>query len=164
MPDAHPGSEDPPPGDISWTAAEFTGHQKTVAWYGLVVVGGLLLAALYYWIARDVVFTTVIVLVIIMAAIYASHKPRSEAYHLSPQGLQIGGRVYGFHQFKNFSVTDDGLVASVVFAPLGRVALPIIVSVPSDIEDKVLDYLSFFLPFEEHRTDAIDGLLRRIKF
>ncbi len=152
------------PGDLSWTAAEFTGHQKSAAWYGLVIIGGFALAGLYYWIARDTIFTAVIVLVILMAVTYASHKPHSEAYHLSPRGVQIGNRMYGFQQFKNFSVTDDGSVASVILAPLGRVSLPITISVPTDMEEKVLGYLSLFLPFEEHRTDAVDGLLRRIKF
>jgi hypothetical protein len=157
-------SVQPLPEDVIWTAAEFVEHQKGASWYGALVLAAMAVAASYYLVTRDGFFTGVIVLAAAMFGIYAAHKPRTQQYHLGPQGLQIGERMYYFQSFKNFSVAEEGATASIIFIPLARFAPPLTVYVAKDLEEQVLDYLSLFLPFEQHHTDVIDSLLRRIRF
>jgi hypothetical protein len=154
----------PLPQNVSWSAAEFIEHPKSTGWYGLLALAALALAALDYFVTRDVVSTSVIIIAAVMFGVYASHKPRTRKYALSPQGLQIEERVYTFQSFKAFSLTEEGSITSIVFSPLGRFATPITIYVTEDMEDRVLNYLVNFLPFEQHRADAVDGLLRRIRF
>ncbi len=152
------------PDDVTWSAAEFLEHQKGARWYGLLFLAGLVLAGLDFLVLHDIISTAVIIFVTIMFAAYAGHKPRTQQYHLSPQGLQIGEKLYVFQSFKNFSVAEEGAHISIVFMPLQRFMPLLTVYLTPDIEDRVVDYLSNFLPLEQHRPDVLDGLLRRIKF
>ena len=154
----------PLPEDVAWTAAEFAEHQKGLGWYGVLALIAILLATGYYLVTKDYFFTGVIILAALMFGVYAARKPRTQQYHLSPNGVQVGEKTYGYQNFKNFSVAEDGSIASVIFMPLARFAPPLTIYVSQDVEDHVLSYLSLFLPFEQHHTDAIDSLLRRIRF
>jgi hypothetical protein len=157
-------SSEPLPDEVTWTAAEFVEHKKSMAWYGGLTLVALALATGYYLMTKDYFFTGVIILTAVMFGVYASRKPHSQQYHLSPDGVGVGERMYGYQNFKNFSVAEDGAIASVVFMPLARLAPPLTIYVSQDVEERVLGYLSLFLPFEQHHSDAIDGLLRRIRF
>jgi hypothetical protein len=152
------------PDDISWTAAEFVEHQKSTSWYMALTVAALAAAAIDFLFTRDFISTGVIILAAALFGTYAGHKPRTQQYYLSPQGLQIGEKLYGFQAFRNFSVIEEGNLISIVFMPLKRFAPSLTIYVAQDIEERVLDYLSEFLPFEQHQGDAVDGLLRRIRF
>lgn len=155
---------EPLPEEVQWTAAEFIEHHKGVSWYGLLVLAAVVLAVADYFATKDIFSAVVIVVAAGMFGVYAARKPRTRDYHLSPGGLQIGEKTYGFQDFKNFSVAEEGAVSSIVFMPLKRFAPPLTIYVSPDIEESVLNYLSAFLPFEQHRADAVDGLLRRIHF
>jgi hypothetical protein len=154
----------PLPDDVMWSAAEFIEHQKGAGWYGLALLAGLALAGLDFLLFRDIISTVIITLVTILFVVYAGHKPRTQQYRLSPQGLQIGQRLYDFQRFKNFSVAEEGAHISIIFMPLQRFMPLLTVYLTPDIEDRAVDYLSNFLPFEQRRADVIDGLLKRIKF
>jgi hypothetical protein len=150
--------------DVTWTASEFIEHSKGIGWYGLLMLAGLAVAGLNFFFTKDVVSTVLLALAVLIFGIYAGHKPREQQYHLSPQGLQIGGKLYVFQAFKAFSVAEEGSTASIVFTPLGRFAPPVTIYVAHDMEDRVLNYISNFLPLEQRRADAVDGLLRKIRF
>lgn len=152
------------PDDVTWSASEFIEHPKNAGWYGLLALATLALATLDYILTRDVVSTVVIVVTAALFGSYAGRKPRTRQYRLSPRGLQIGEKTYDFQSFKAFSVTEEGAIANIVFIPLARFAPALTIYVASDIEQKILDYLNNFLPSEPHRSDMVDGLLRRIRF
>jgi hypothetical protein len=154
----------PLPGDIEWSAAEFIEHPKNTRWYALLVLAAVVLATTDYFITKDLISTTVIVIATAMFGFYAGRKPHTRQYRLGPQGLQIGEKTYGFQNYKHFSVLDEGAISSIVFTPMKRFEVPLTIYVASDIEEGVLDYLTTFLPIERHQVDAVDGLLRRIKF
>jgi hypothetical protein len=162
------GMDDPSvqslPEDVIWTAAEFVEHNKGIGWYGVLALVALVLAVGYYFVTKDYFFTGVIIFTALVFGVYAARKPRSQQYHLSPDGVGVGEKMYGYQNFKNFSIAEDGTIASVVFMPLARFAPPLTIYVSQEVEERVLGYLSLFLPFEQHHTDAIDGLLRRIRF
>jgi len=152
------------PNDITWTASEFIAHEKGASWYGLLALAGLGAAALDYWLTKDKFSAGVIVLVAIAFGVLAARKPRTQQYALTHQGLQIGNKAYFFHDYKNFSVSEEGAIASIIFVPLKRFMPPLTVYVSPEMENQVFDFLSQLLPFEPHRTDAVDGLLKRIRF
>lgn len=161
---AAPAAQTPLPDDIHWTASEFIAHEKSAGWYGLLALAGVAAAALDYLITRDLFSTVVILFAAAMFGVFAARKPKTQEYSLSRQGIQIGVKSYDFQDFKTFSVAEEGAIASIVFMPLKRFMPPLTLYVAPDMEDRVVDYLSAFLPFEQHKADAVDNLLRRIRF
>jgi hypothetical protein len=152
------------PASLSWTASEFIEHQKGVSWYIVLALVGLVLATADYLTTKDIFSVLVILIAAAMFGFYAARKPRTLSYQLDSQGLHIGDKLYDFRDFKNFSVTDEGAVASVVFIPLKRLIPPLTIYVSPSQEEQVLAYLSEFLPFERHSADIVDTLLHRIRF
>lgn len=163
--DAIPGIPQPQlSGPLTWMAAEFIEHEKSPQWYGLLALGGFAAAAIDYWITHDLFSTGVILFAVAAFGLFAARKPREQQYGLDAQGILVGNKVYQYHDFKTFSVIDEGKAISVVFMPLKRFMPPLTIYLTPDIEEKVLNFLSAFLPFEQHRADAVDSLLRRIRF
>ena len=150
--------------DVTWTASEFIAHDKTAGWYiGLMAVA-ILLAAAIYLLTSDPVSAAVIIVAALFLAYYGSHKPRQLEYHLDSEGIKVGERHYGYDAFRSFSVVPEGAFSSIVFMPLKRFALPLTLYYAPDDEEKIVSLLVDRLPLEEHRPDAVDSLMRRIRF
>lgn len=157
-------ASEPQVGELRWTASEFVAHDKSPAWYGALIVGGAVATALIYWLTKDKITSGIIIFALIIFGVFAARKPRDEQYTLSERGVQVGNKMYAFHDFKTFSVADEGTTASIVLMPLKRFMPALTVYITPEVEDRVVDFLSFYLPFSEHKADAVEGLLRRIRF
>lgn len=150
---------------ISWTASEYIAHQKSGKWYGLLALGTVLLAALAYFITGgDIVSVVVIVVVAIVFGGYAGRKPKELQYTVGPDGLSIGGKAYSFHDLRSFSVLNEGAFSSISFMPLKRFMPTLSIYYAPDDEDKIVDVLSQYLPFEPREHDTVDRLMRKIRF
>ena len=152
------------PEGLTWTASEFVAHEKNASWYGLLVAAGLVTAGADYLVTKDMVSTAVVLVAVAALAVLSSHKPRIKQYVLTVTGVQIGAKSYFFQDFKNFSIAEDGNAASIIFTPLKRFMPALTMYVTPDMEDQVIDFLSTILPFEQHKPDAVDALMRRIRF
>lgn len=158
-----PASE--PADSVSWTALEFIEHTKNAAWYSLFALAAFAIVVLVYLFTKDKMSTGIVALCLAAVGIYSARKPREQQYALDAHGIQVGARTYSFSDFRTFSVADGGTtVASVVLMPLKRFMLPLTLALDPRMEDAVVDYLAARLPFEQHKPDAIEGLLRRIRF
>jgi len=149
---------------VTWTASEFIGHNKSPLWY--LGLGGaiLLLAAVVLWLTKDIISTVVIVLVGIVMGIYGARQPRQLKYALSPNGLLIENRFFPLHAFRSYAVVDEGPLSSIVFMPLKRFGQLVTIYIDPSDEDKILDILSAQLPLDNHKSDAIDQFMKRIRF
>lgn len=150
--------------ELSWTAAEFIAHEKSAGWYGLLTLGTVIAATVVYLLTKDKLSTGTVVLAALALGAFAARKPKSQQYSVRPDGIQVGQKLYDFQDFKTFSVAEEGAVASVVFMPLKRFMPSLTIYLVPELEDQVVDFLSAYLPFEQHKTDAVDSLLRRIRF
>jgi hypothetical protein len=99
-----------------------------------------------------------------MLGFYAAHQPRQLEYEIGRRGLSIGGKYHGYDEFKSFSILPEGAFSSIVFMPLKRFAPPITIYYAPEDEEKILAVLSGSLPYEEPRRDAVDSLMKRIRF
>lgn len=148
----------------SWTAAEFVAHDKSAAWYLGLVVAAALLAFAVYVLTRDKVSVAVVVVAALVFGIYASHHPRQLDYKMDPRGLDVAGKHYSFEAFKSYSLGREGQLGSIVFMPLRRFGTSLTVYYDPKDEDKILPVLSRSLPYEEPRRDAVDSLMKKIRF
>ena len=117
-----------------------------------------------YLITKDKISAGIALFVALIFGVFAARKPRVQQYVLNAHGIIIGTKHYIFQNFKSFSITDDGATASVVFMPLKRFMPALTIYVVPDMEEQVIDFLSGLLPFEQHRQDAVDSFLKRIRF
>ncbi|HSX46817.1 MAG TPA: hypothetical protein VLF87_02410 [Patescibacteria group bacterium] len=165
--DTDPAAADMPLPDIdpvSWTASEFVEHEKNNNWYiKLGALTGVVTAGLYL-LTRDIITAVVIVIASILFGITAKRKPRTLQYQLDNAGVHIGGKFYDYDLFKSFSVLEEGAFNSIQLQPLKRFMPPISLYYPPEQEDGIFTVIGSFLPHEERSHDAIDRLMRRVKF
>lgn len=149
---------------LSWTASEFIAHEKSASWYlslaGVAVLG----AALVYLLTRDVISAAVVLVGALFLGIYAARQPRQLEYRVDTAGIGIGPKRYGYEEFRSFSVAQEGAFSSIVFMPLKRFAPTTTIYYAPDDEDQIINLLAVRLPMEEHRGDAVENLMRRIRF
>lgn len=162
---AEPAGEDNQDGEsVTWTASEFVAHDKSAGWYVMLILCSIVVAAIIFLLTRDLVSSGVVIIAGLLLAIYGSHKPRQVQFVVDRRGVGVGQRRHGYDEFRSFSVVSEGAFSGLVLMPLKRFALPLTMYYAPADEDRILGLLSDQLPLEEHRPDAIDRLLRRIRF
>jgi hypothetical protein len=149
---------------IRWVAPEFVQDHKDSTWYGAYTLGTILLAAIIFIFTRDFVSTGVVILAIAGLMVFASRKPGEQQYAFGEGAVQVGNKMYHLEDFKAFSIDEQSLVPSVTLLPLKRFLPPITLYMPSEVEPLVTDRLAVYLPVEQHKLDAVDGLLKRLRF
>jgi hypothetical protein len=149
---------------VTWTASEFIAHEKSSSWYAALAGGALAAAILAYLVTKDMVTSAVIIVAGVMLGVYGSHQPRQLQYQLDLHGITIGNKHYGYEEFRSFSVIPEGAFSSIVFMPMKRFAPPTTIYYAPEDEDRIITLLSNYLPFEQQRRDAVDSLMRRIRF
>jgi hypothetical protein len=161
---ANAATDNDDPDSISWTASEFVAHDKTSEWYMLLGLGTVAAAGLMYVLTKDFVSVGVIVLAAVIFGIYGAHKPRQLQYRVDPRGVTIGDKTYGYNEFRTFSVIPEGAFSSIVLMPLKRFAVAISIYYAPQDEEKIVELLSQQLPYEQRRRDAVDSLMRKVRF
>jgi hypothetical protein len=149
---------------VEWTASEFISHDKAAGWYMLLAVGAILLAAILYVLTRDWVTAGVILVAAIFFGIYGSHKPRQLPYKLDKHGLSIGAKHFYYNEFRSFSIVPEPGFSSIVLMPLKRFGVPTTIYYSLEDEERIINLLASYLPLEERKPDAIDSLMRRVRF
>jgi hypothetical protein len=152
------------PSMVSWTASEFIAHEKGLGWYLGLSGTSIIIAAAVYFLTKGFVAPGVIIIAAIFLGIYGSHKPRQVNYRINNQGLSIDDRTYQYSDFHSFSVLKEGGFSSIILIPLKSIALPLTINCARSDEEKIVNILADQLPLEEHRFDAVDSLMRRIRF
>lgn len=149
---------------VKWTASEFVAHDKTAAWYIGVFAAGLVIGALLYLITRDAVTAGVVIVAAIVLAVYGSHRPRELPYELSIHGIQVDAKFYPFEDYRSFSVISEGAFSSIMLMPLKRFATSLTVYYAPEDEERIVGLLGVVLPFEPRQPDAVDRLMKKIRF
>jgi len=151
-------------GGVSWTASEFIAHEKSASWYlGLAGVT-IVLVAIIYALTRDYISSAMVLVGAILFGIMAARKPRQLNYQLDSHGITIGPKRFTYEEFRSFAVVPEGAFSSIVLLPLRRFATITTIYYSPEDEDKIVRLLASRLPFDEHRLDVVDNLMRRIRF
>ncbi len=149
---------------ISWTASEYVDHEKNRSWFLSIVGAAVLTAAITYLLTRDLISVVVILFAGILLAVSGARKPRTLSFELNDDGLQVGQKLYPYASFKSFTIIDEGAINSIQLLPARRFMPSLNVYYPPEQEDAIITSLGSILPHEERKRDAVDSLMRRIKF
>ncbi len=150
--------------NVEWKASEFVHHDKSAGWYTKLALFAVIVGALVYWLTRDFVSVAVVIGGAILLAVYGARQPRELEYKLDNRGVQIGQKYHSYGEFRSFSIMPEGAFSSVIFMPLKRFAVTTTIYFAPEDETKITDILTDCLPFEEHRLDAVDRLIKSIRF
>lgn len=159
----HASTQDEPD-VVKWTASEFVAHDKSSEWYTLLVMGTVAAAGLMYAINRDFITVVVVLVAGLLFGVYGAHKPKQLEYRVDMRGVGMGGKFYGYDEFQSFSIIPEGAFSGLVLMPLKRFAVPINIYYAPEDEDKIMEIVSSQLPYEQRRRDAVDSLMRKVRF
>jgi hypothetical protein len=152
------------PQSLTWTASEFINHHKDASWYGVLGLGVVVACVVVYLLTHDKISIVAILVAGGTMAVFAGHKPRTLTYTLGQGGITIGSKTYPFSVFKSFSVIDEDAINSVSLLPLKRFMPSITIYYEPADEDNILGILSDYLPYEDRQGDAVDKIMRKIRF
>lgn len=149
---------------VSWTASEYIAHEKGGSWYIILAVAVIVGSALVYLITREMISAVVIVIMGVAFGGFAVRKPQELNYVLDASGLTVGPKLYEYEQFKSFTVVEEGAIDSIMLMPLQRFMPPLSVYFDPADEEKITNALSAYLPYEDRKQDAVDRLMRKVRF
>jgi hypothetical protein len=160
----HPAAADADHVDLVWEASEYVHHVKSAAWYlGYAAIMAALLAVAYF-LTQSWTFMVLVVVMAITVAVFASRPPRTLRYALSDVGIQIEDAVYYYSDFRAFGIIADGALFSVMLIPTKRFMPAVSMYFAQDDGEDIVDILSARLPMEDLHLDAVDHLIRRLRF
>lgn len=150
--------------EVSWTASEYIAHDKGTGWFmGLAAATGLATVVVYLM-TQDIVTVIVVLVVAIVFGAFALRQPRVLSYKIDHSGITIADKHYPYLSFRSFAVQEEGAVDSILLIPLKRFMPGISIYFPPEQEDQIVGTLGNYLPHEDRPPDAIDRLMRKVRF
>lgn len=149
---------------VSWTASEYIAHEKGPSWYMILGIGVIVFAGAVYLMTGELISSIVIVIMGAAFGAFATRQPQELDYVLDNTGLKVGSRTYSYAQFKSFNIVEEGPIRSITLMPLQRFMPPLSVYFAPEDEDKIATALSGHIPYEERKQDAVDRLMRKVRF
>jgi hypothetical protein len=156
-------SERPRQQEIAWKAGDST-RPRPAGWLAMIVGGAMVLGALAYLLTRDAFTAVIIPLAALVFGLYSVRKPQALQYRLDGGGIVVNGRRYAYSQFRSFGIEQDGPVHNIILMPLKRFMPEVSVDYTPDLEDRIVAVLADHLPVEVPKHDAMDMLIRKLRF
>jgi len=148
---------------IAWEAPEFMYHPHGPGWYTLLIIITVALSALVYILSKDRAAAVIIAVLGVIVGAFASQKPKQVRYEITDSGLNVNDKLYSYSNFKSFAVIRQDGVSGVNLFPLKRLMPPVSAYFDPKEEQKIIQALGNYLPFEPRKLDAIDRLSRRLR-
>lgn len=164
QPTQQPQTLKPSGGTIEWQASEFVDHEKNNNWFVLLGVATVVACGVIYLLSRSIFSVVVILFAAAAFGVTANQKPRTMRYALLSNEVQIGDRRYKYDDFRSFSLMREGALWSVVLQPTKRFMPLITIYFDPNDGEKIFDILASQMTHEERKLDAVDQLMRRIRF
>jgi hypothetical protein len=149
---------------VTWTASEFVAHPKTAGWFLLLGLGAVALAAAIYLLSHDIISPIFIGIMAVTFGVFANRQPRVLEYTVDKYGIHIGEKLYTYPTLRSFSLVDEGAFHSILLSPMQRFMPPLSIYYAPEDEEKITQALGNYLPQENRSHDAIDRLMKKVRF
>jgi hypothetical protein len=150
--------------DLSWEASEYIHHAKSFMWFVGYAAIMLVLLAIAYFLTHAWTFVILVVVMAVAIGVFATRPPRTLHYALTNTGIQIENSGYHYSDFRAFGIINDGALYSIMLIPVKRFMPAVNIYFAEADGEKIVDILGSRLPMEELHLDAIDQLMRRLRF
>lgn len=149
--------------NLTWEASEYIHHAKSPLWFvGYIAVMLVLLAVAF--LTQAWTFMILVVVMAVAIGVFATRPPRTLHYSLTDSGVQIETSGYHYSDFRAFGIINDGALYSIMLIPVKRFMPAVNIYFAEEDGEKIVDILGARLPMEELHLDAIDQLMRRLRF
>lgn len=152
------------PSVVSWSSSEYIANPKNASWFMILGVGSVVLSAAIYLLTKDKISIVAILSICIIVGVFAARKPRDVQYALDRSGMHMGEKFYPYGAFKSFSIVQETISSHVSLMPLKRFMPPVALHYAAQDEDKIVETLGDYLPYEEHKPDVVENFSRRVRF
>lgn len=149
---------------LSWEASEYIHHSKSPLWFVGYIVLMLVLLAIAYFLTHAWTFVVLVIVMAVAIGVFATRPPRTLHYALTDSGLQIEKSHYTYNDFRAFGIINDGALYSIMLIPTKRFMPAVNIYFAEEDGEKIVDVLGARLPMEELHLDAVDRLMRRLRF
>jgi hypothetical protein len=150
--------------DLSWEASEYIHHAKSPMWFVGYIGIMLVLLAVAYFLTQAWTFMILVVVMAVAIGVFATRPPRTLHYALTDSGVQIESSGYHYSDFRAFGIINDGALYSIMLIPVKRFMPAVNIYFAEQDGEKIVDILGSRLPMQELHLDAIDQLMRRLRF
>ena len=136
---------------IVWKDHEYTHTEKNSDWYcalGLITVAAAVTAIIF----NNVLFAIFILVVAFVLAIFASRKPDEVTFSITQRGVKVNDKLYPFKAIKSFGIEEihPNHPAKLIIEPVAILSTTVIIPLKNTEPDEIHDFLSTFLPEEDH--------------
>ena len=149
--------------NIEWTALEYGDHDRGPDWFwGLGVLVFLGAVASFFY--GNALFAVLILIGGFTVSLYAVKKPRIVTCKITPKGIVLGTETHPYRSVRSFWIREEKnekkllLLSEKIFMP------HIVIGIPKDEEEPIREYLSLYLPEEEHAEPLSHVLMKYLKF
>jgi hypothetical protein len=149
---------------LSWQASEYIHQEKDGIWFLGLLGAAAVLLLIDIFLVKSWTFGTLIVVMAISVGVIARRPPRMLEYTLSPEGIQIDQKHFGFTVFRAFGVIQEGAFYSIRLVPNKRFMPMVSVFFPPEMGEAIVDVFGSHLPMEQLTLDPIDKLVEKLRF
>ena len=152
---------------ISWQAYEYIHEPKSSDWYWAVGVISFSIAGASI-IFGNVIFAILIVIAAGALIIHAHIEPRLVNFELNEKGVKVDKTFYPYKTLESFALEihemEVGIFAKILIKSKKTLMPLIILPVADTHPDDIQEYLSIFLPEEEHREGLGEKFMEWLGF
>ena len=149
---------------LSWQASEYVHHEKQVLWYIALAGIAAALFAISVFLINSWTFAILVVFLAVIVGVMARRPPKVVSYALSPEGIRVDDKSFGYDDFRAFGISKDGQLHSIVLLPNKRFMLAVNVYFPVEMGEEIVDIFGAILPMVHAEPDLVDKLAQRIRF
>ena len=150
--------------EVDWNGPEFIYHAKNIDWYLTLGIVSVVIIGIVALMTRSIWLSITAAVMCTIFGVSAARKPRDMDYAVDGHGVSIGRSFHAYSDFRAFSITPEADMLNLTFIPLKRFMPPMSVYLDPADQDRVAKVIAEHLPLEAHQPDALERLMRRIRF
>lgn len=151
---------------IKWSALEYEEKNRSIDWYwavGIIALAIAIVAVIY----QNYLFAILTVISAFTLLLYAARQPREVQFELSRRGVRVNSVLYPYATLKSFWIHHhDGDRRGKLIVQSEKTLMPYVtIPLPDTPDaDTINDFLSLYLPEEEHPESLSEILMERLGF
>lgn len=148
-----------------WSGHEYLHFEKNTEWYwalGLIVVSGAITSLIF----KNILFAIFILIAGFVLAIFATRKPEEVTFSITQRGIKIDDKLYPYKALKSFGIDEltPKHTPQLILEQNHQFSSDIIIPLENVDADEVHDFLSSFLPEEDHEEPLIHKIMEWLGF
>lgn len=131
-------------------------------WYLKMVIVFAILIGLALFLIKSI--STAFLFGIIMLALFIYTKKPSEKinFMIDEEDIYIEEKIFKIKNFKSFCIKPSQSFYSIAFTPNKRLGSELIIYFEEKDGEKIVDFLSNFLPMEDYKPSIVDQIVEKI--